>query len=124
MTISTSHDPSRDLTIFTAAGELTYAEQMTVLQAFYGGAPTANTIWDFRAINGNRISSEEVGNIISFVKQNADRRKKGKTALVAGTDLDFGLSRIGEIYADIEKLPWRIQAFRSMDAALKWLDEK
>jgi hypothetical protein len=124
MTIFTSHDLSRDLTIFTASGELTYAEQMTVLQAFYGGDPTANTVWDFRAIEGNRISSEEVGKIISFVKQKVDRRKKGKTALVSGSDLDFGLSRISEVYADIENLPWQIRAFQSMDDALKWIDEK
>jgi hypothetical protein len=124
MAITTSHDLSRDLTIFTASEELTYAKQMTVLRAIYGGDPTANMIWDFRAIEGNRISSEELEKIISFIKQRADRRKKGKTALVSGSDLDFGLSRISEFYAEIENLPWQIRAFRSMDDALKWIDEK
>ncbi len=123
MTISTSYDRLRNLTIFTAKGELTYAEQLATLKEFYDGHPTVNVIWDFRSIEGSRITSEELNRIISFIKSQESNRPQGKTALVATTDLDFGLSRMGQAYADIQELPWQIQAYRSMDEAIKWIEE-
>jgi uncharacterized protein YbgA (DUF1722 family) len=105
-------------------GSLTFDEQITTLQEFYSADPTANVLWDFRGHKGNRISSEEVQKIISLVKSYGNKRPKGKTALVSNKDLDFGLSRVSEAYANIENLPWEIRSFRSMDEALKWINDE
>jgi hypothetical protein len=121
VTISISYDRARDLTVFTAAGELTYAEQLAALHDFYDGNPTANVLWDFRSIEGNRISTDELNKIIVFIKKRENKRPHGKTALVSTSDLDFGMSRVSQAYADIHELPWQLRAFRSMDEALKWL---
>ncbi|MBN2107697.1 MAG: hypothetical protein JW832_09735 [Deltaproteobacteria bacterium] len=123
MPITASYERSGDLTVFTAAGELTYEEQLAALQEFYDGNPTANVLWDFRSIKGNRITTEELNKIIVFIKRRESKRPHGKTALVARTDLDFGLSRVSQAYADIHELPWQIRAFRSMDEALMWIEE-
>jgi len=124
MAISSSFDELRDLTVFIAEGELTFEEQIAVLRDFYGGTTTANVIWDFRLLGGTRISSEELEKIIAFSKSHESRRPKGKTALVAATNLDFGLSRMSQAYADNKKMLWEIRAFRSMDEAVKWIDGK
>lgn len=124
MTIFSSCDDTKDLTIFTVEGSLTFDEQIATLQEFYSGDPTANVLWDFRGHKGNRISSEEVQKIISLVKSYGNKRPKGKTALVSKKDLDFGLSRVSEAYANIENLPWAIRSFRSMDEALKWINDE
>jgi hypothetical protein len=124
MTIFSSCDDTKNLTIFTVEGSLTFDEQITTLQEFYSADPTANVLWDFRGHKGNRISSEEVQKIISLVKSYGNKRPKGKTALVSNKDLDFGLSRVSEAYANIENLPWEIRSFRSMDEALKWINDE
>lgn len=122
MSISQHQDAARELTIFTVTGELTFAAQMEALRRFYGEAPTANMLWDFRRLEGSRISSEELRRIIAFIRGQKDKRPYGKTALVSTSDLDFGLSRMSEAYAQSEGLPWDIQAFRSMAEALRWLE--
>jgi hypothetical protein len=121
MPVSSSTDDVRSLTIFTVVGELTFEEQMKTLRAFYGGSPTANVLWDFRMMEGNRLSSVELERLFSFIKSNQNKRPTGKTALVSANDLDFGLSRVSETLSQIKELPWGIQAFRSMDEALRWI---
>jgi len=123
MAITRTLDEERDLTIFAVEGELTFVEQMAALRKFYEGTPTCNVIWDFRQLEGYRISSDELREIISFVKDRGKDRLGGKTALVSSTDLDFGLSRMSQAYADHEELPWRIESFRSMAEAFTWIDE-
>jgi hypothetical protein len=122
MTVSPSTDESRDLTIFTVKGELAFEVQMNTLKAFYNGEPTANVLWDFRLMEGNRLSSKELEVLFALIKNNQGKRPKGKTALVSATDLDFGLSRVSETLCHVQNLPWEIRAFRSMDDALKWID--
>ena len=122
MPVSSSTDDTRSLTIFTVVGELTFEEQMKALRAFYSGSPTANVLWDFRLMEGNRSSSTELVRLFSYIKSNQEKRSNGETALVAATDLDFGLSRVSETLSHINELPWDIQAFRSMNDALQWID--
>ena len=122
MTVSQSIDEPRDLTIFTVKGELTFAGQMDAINAFYSGVPTANVLWDFRLMEGNRVSSEELAELFAFIEDNQWKRPKGKTALVAASDLDYGLSRVSETFALIKNLPWEIRAFRSFYMALDWID--
>ena len=121
MTIETKYYKSRDLTVFTARGVLTFENQMAVLKKFYSGKPSANMIWDFREIKGSRITSPQIRKIILYIKMHSKNRTKGKTALVADSDLDFGLARMSASYSEVEKLPWKIEAFRSMKEALGWI---
>lgn len=123
MVILHSIDEGRDLTVFCIEGELSFEEQMEALRQFYEGTPTRNVVWDFRRLEGSRISSGQLREIISFIKWHGKKRPAGKTALVAATDLDFGLSRMSQAYADYEKVPWPIESFRTMDEALAWFDK-
>ena len=123
MPISSRTDPSNDLTVFTASGVLTFEEQMAAFKEFYEGEPTKNVVLDLRNITGKRISSDELRRIIAFIKLHKDKRGPGKTALIAKTDLDFGLSRMSDALAESEGVPWKIRAFRSMGDAVKWLTE-
>jgi hypothetical protein len=52
-----------------------------------------------------------------------EERKGGKTAVVASSDLQYGLSRIlGTLY-EIKDFSTQLQTFRQMDEALRWLDQ-
>jgi hypothetical protein len=48
-------------------------------------------------------------------------RKGGRTAIVTGSDADFGLSRMFQIYAELEDFPFQILVSRSMREAHQWL---
>ena len=114
---------NKNLTIITATGELTLKVQMAALKPFYEGKPTKNVLWDMRRITGNRITSDELLHIIKHIKLHKDKRPSGKTALVTKSDLDFGLGRMSESFAQNENLPWEISVFASLSEATKWLDE-
>ena len=58
---------------------------------------------------------------IDFVKSRGLKRGAGKTALVAETQLDFGLGRMSRSLAESENVPWEIRAFRSMAEAEAWI---
>jgi hypothetical protein len=122
MPISTSIDESRDLTIFTVKGELTFQEEMETLKAFYSGEPTANVLWDFRLLEGERISLQELEAVSDFIKTNQSKRPQGKTALVVANELDYGLSRASMTLYEIRNVSLSLMSFRSMDEALKWID--
>jgi hypothetical protein len=59
--------------------------------------------------------------IFSHLSTQKEKRPAGKTAIVAPDDLRFGMSRIAEAFAEMEKLPWEMKAFRSIDTAINWL---
>ena len=123
MPISSTYDRSKDLTVFTATGVLTFDEHMAVLRDLYKDHPTRNVLWDMRGMTGERLSSDELRRMISFIKLHEVKRPGGKTAIVTSTDLDFGLSRMSDALGESEQLPWRIRGFRSMEEAVKWLEE-
>jgi hypothetical protein len=123
MPVSKKIEKEKDLTVFVATGELTFADQIAAFKEFYEGDPTKNELWDMRAITGNRISSDELRQVTFFTKQYSHKRTGGKTAMVMNSDLDYGLGRMSETFAETEDLPWEIRIFRSMDEALAWMDE-
>ncbi len=123
MGITITRKDEADLTIFTVSGELSADEQIQALSDFYGSTPTMNAIWDFRGIEGKRISSSELRKIIAFSRQHSSKREGGKTALVTGTELDFALARMGEAYAEMEGTPWTPRTFKNIEEAEAWLAE-
>lgn len=124
MPITIESFPDQDLTVFTASGPLTYPEQMEVLQKFYRQGPTRHVIWDFSAVTGSRISSDQLAEIISFLKKHSMMRQGGKTALVAPSDLDYGLSRMGVKLAEVDGVPVTLESFRTIAAARAWIKGK
>ncbi len=123
MCIEIDYRRDEDLTVFTATGELTFAAQVEALKSFYEGKPTRYVIWDLTGITGNRVSSEELRDIIAYTKRHADKRPGGKTALVVSTRLDFGLGRMGGAMAEIEDTPWEVVPFYTLDEALAFIAE-
>jgi len=69
------------------------------------------------------FSPEEVRAIVRFQPRYEGRRKLGKTAFVARSDIHFGLSRMFEIQSSIQEAPYPVMVFRSPDDAYQWLDE-
>lgn len=96
---------------------------MEVLESFYKN-PTKNILLDFshREEASLILTSEDLAKLFNRLTTKKGNRPAGKTAIVAPDDLRFGMSRMAEAFAEIEKLPWEMKAFRSMDEAINWLD--
>lgn len=122
MPVTSSRIESKDLTLFTVTGALGFHESITAIRVFYSGTPTANVLLDLRLIEGKRMTTRELTEVIAFIPQYTKRRPGGKTAFVAISDLDFGLSRMLALYAQCYNLPWEVRAFRSMGEATDWME--
>jgi hypothetical protein len=84
---------------------------------YYSGAVTRLHLWDVTCADLSRITVEDI-----MVTQNVSgMRKGGKTAFVTPNDLDFGISRMGEMRYEMGIGSIAYQTFRSFDEAKKWL---
>jgi hypothetical protein len=63
--------------------------------------------------------SDFVQHASTFWRQNLDAMEGARIAVVVGTDAQFGMARMAEMYA--EQLPFRIRVFRGWDDAEDWL---
>ena len=123
MPLALQTDRSKNLTILTPSGKIIFAEAIKVLESFYQN-PTRNLLLDFSRRDKIPLilTAEEMAKLFKHLSTKKENRPAGKTAIVAPDDLRFGMSRMAEALAEIEKLPWEMKAFRSMDEAIDWLN--
>jgi hypothetical protein len=82
--------------------------------------PGTNLLIDLRQTDSSPRSSEGLRRFADFAKSKlAGAGMRPKVAVVAPTDLSFGLARMYEAFAD--SIPWDFVMFRAVDAALAWL---
>lgn len=120
-TIGVRVDLEKDLTIFTVQGSLSVAEILEYSARFYENEPTKSVLWDATSGTVSGISKTEFRSIAKAMKTVTGKRSGGKTALVGSFEVDYGLGRMYEVYADIEELPVEYRVFRTVEEALKWL---
>ena len=127
MPITSRVDKIKNLTIYTLTGELTLDDIQSAIKSFWEAHElTLNTLWDARRAKLTNLESSDMESITTFIDQYTHRfeeRKGGKSAVVASSDLVYGLSRIlGTLY-EIEDFPNQLKIFRIMDEAMEWLDQ-
>jgi hypothetical protein len=127
MPITSKVEKTKNLTIYTLTGELTLDEILNALKSFWEAHTlTLNLLWDARSAELSQLKSEELTNITGFISQYMHRfeeRKGGKAAIVASSNLQYGLSRILGTFYEIEGFPTQLKIFRIMDEAMEWLDQ-
>ena len=121
-TIETTIDQSGDLTVVKATGKMTAQEFDEWRLNYYSGKVTMNTLWDIIDADLSDIKPEDIATHAQRISISSVVRKGGRTAVVVGENpLAFGLSRMREIYGEIEDSPITVQIFTSMDEAMEWL---
>jgi len=113
-----------DLTVFTVVGELTASDARDIIQKFYEGRVTLNVLLDLSQGDVSKISADDVHSIAHTPRKYAEMRKGGKSAIIAPTDIAFGLTRMYEFMTDIQNYPFKTQAFRTTQEAYRWLLEE
>lgn len=130
MPIKTVVDTEKNITVHIASGNLTFDEIAKALTSFYESSEMPETvIWDGRNASLKNFSSSQLEQIATYPTRfntGKSRIKGGLRAIVAPTDLDYGLSRVIEILTEFSEqaLPYKIKVFRSMEEANKWIEEE
>ena len=127
MPITSQVDKTKNLTVYTLTGELTLDDIQSTIKSFWEAHElTLNALWDARRAKLTNLESSDMESITAFIGQYTHRfeeRKGGKSAVVASSDLQYGLSGIlGTLY-EIKDFPTKLQTFRQMDEAMEWLDQ-
>lgn len=104
----------------TAAGDFSWEDAITAVRRVYADprfAARARTVWDLRAGRA-LLDGEEVRLLAEHVREERPEGR-GRTAIVAGDDLTFGMGRMYEqIAADG---PVDVNVFRDLEPATRWL---
>jgi len=124
----TSHvDKTKNLVIYTLTGELTLDDIQSKIKSFWEAHDlTLNTLWDARSAKLTDLKSSDMESIALLIGQyrhRFDERKGGKSAVVASSDLQYGLSRILGTFYEIEDFPTQLKIFRIMDEATESLGQ-
>ena len=82
--------------------------------------PDVKTIWDVKKVDGNSIDENFMKEIIT-IRNKYPQRGSAKFAIIAPSDLAFGLGRMYETLSGIEGLSQSIYVFRNHVDAKKWL---
>jgi len=123
MPIKLQIDPKNNLTKFIASGTISFTDITAALESFFSGEVTQNILWDFRNSDpGEVFHPRKIKDIINFAKEEMFPRTDGKTALVASPGGGLGLSKSYEAFAEIEKVPYTVKAFSSIDEAMSWIN--
>ena len=122
--IETTVDDQHDLTIHSCSGSLTKEEFMDAIQSFYKENPTRYVIWDFAKASLADIPSDCVRRSTEMVKRLGVARRNGKSAVIASSDLEYGLARMFQIMTDNGEIPFKIKVFRYFGEATQWLFEE
>jgi hypothetical protein len=120
--ILTNVDVERDLTIRTVVGEVTAAELIEVIKAFYSGRTTKHVLWDFQRARFSNIKAAEIRELTDATKANEASRPQGKTAFVFSSIEGYGLGRMYQILHELEKSPVLREVFQDRQKALEWIE--
>ena len=120
MTNHTTRDDSLQLTVHTITGEVTVDELIGLVKGFNEN-PTRLVQWDMSGAELSGTTQGDIRALIEGATTLATNRPAGKTAVIAPMDIQFGLGRMSEAYAEITKLPFELRVFRTEVEAQQWL---
>ncbi len=83
--------------------------------------PGMNMIWDISELDIRKINTELVMEIGIVSVENAKQRGRGKTAIFADSDHQFGTARMfGSLH--LGSIPAKFQPFRTLAEAEQWIN--
>jgi hypothetical protein len=110
-----------DVTETIVIGELSVADVLGQIDSFYSGPVTRHVLWDISQASFTSADMDDFRRIAAAVAQVSRRRAGGKSAVVAASDLSFGLSRMYQAYRETHNIESSYMSFRTRETALAWL---
>jgi hypothetical protein len=119
--ITRTIDQDSDLTVFTVVEDVDAKQILGEVLGFLTGEPTHFVLWDIRAGSLTRVTTAGLRLIAERATELADRRRGGRTAIVCSTDVDYGLSRMFQTFAELLQAPVEFTVSKDIASAREWL---
>ena len=103
--------------VFTVKGFTDALKAVLAHQDFQAGMPC---LWDCREATVGDLGSSDIRDIGATMEESASHRGHGKTAVVTGSDVMFGMARMYDLATE-SKRPNPFQVFRDIEQARAWL---
>ena len=121
MPIELEIDQSASLTTFVVTGELRMDELRSALTEVYQSESfSMKSLFDLRAGEASTLTSAEIREMVPLIEERRTHPGQARWAVVAPRDVEFGMSRMFEVFA--EKIPSDMRVFRDIEAAKRWLE--
>ena len=123
MTVDYSFIDEWKLVWVTISDEVTFEQMTAYLRSLSKDPryrPPMNKLVDFRECRGYALTREEAEKFAGLNRELSTAFSNEKCAIVAPGDLEFGMSRVHEMYTTGSGLD--ITVFRRFQDALAWLD--
>jgi len=117
-------DKDKNRTTHISTGNITFAEALSASRKFFsGGQATRDLVLDMRQASMDLITSKEIEQLTEFYNNRVNQRPENpRTALVVADTVNYGLSRIVQSTAQLDRSPTRLEIFSSAEDAEAWLD--
>lgn len=116
-----TYESDIDLTVFKIVGEMTFSEVSEQTRIFFENKPSKLALWDFTLGTVAHLSSQEMREIAKQGAAFSTRIEGARGAILAPKDIDYGMSRVFQVFSEQEIFPLEVKIFRDIDAARKWL---
>ena len=114
--------PELDLIVHEVVGELTGSALFDAGVALYAMDPVPRySLWDLTRAHVSDFSLERIRAVQPGLIRSVKGREGGKTAVIAPSDVSFGVMRQYLATAATERLPFQQQVFRTREEAVSWL---
>jgi hypothetical protein len=100
-------------------GNCVLEEVLDIIRTQYCNISTG-VLWNFTKGSNINLSTDDMTLIANIAKKHAIHKR---TAYIGSIDLEYGLLRMYEAYAEIAHVLPTMKVFRDRDAAIQWLKE-
>ena len=128
MAIELKIDQERNLAVYTLSGDVTVKDVKEVVRCFGESLELAkNLLWDTRPATFLKpLEREDVEQMVALMEPYRESFIEGeevKWAVIAETDLGFGIKRMFSSMLQMEGFPISLEPFRTIEDALEYLEE-
>lgn len=116
-----SSEIENQVVINKAVGEVRFEDIGEFIIANVDSWKGKSVIWDLTEMDFHDISSDEIRLFMSKMAPFSSKRTKEKTAIIAPQDVQYGMMRVFESYAEYESVQVYLRICRSMDEGKNWL---
>jgi hypothetical protein len=81
--------------------------------------PGLGVLWDLRGASLTGLTTRQIETLVEFNHERKDARGGGRAAIVVSQNLDYGIARVFQVYA--EDLPWETMVFQDLEEATTWV---
>jgi len=85
--------------------------------------PGNRSLWDMRDLDVEEFGTEQIEELVRINEKFESVRGAGRAAAVTSRDVQYGLGRMFEAYADRLQSGFQARVFRTVDEAMVWLTD-